>query len=134
MAMTGGCQCGKARYEVTGAPVMTIACHCTDCQTISGSAFAVVMVVDEGDFRMTSGEVACFTGYGSSGGAKDGYFCPDCGSRLYHKNALRAGKVSLRAGTLDDTSGLNPEKHIWVKSKQPWVVLPEGVPVAAEQT
>ena len=61
-------------------------------------------------------------------------FCPDCGTRLYHKNALRAGKVSLRAGTLDDTSGLNPEKHIWVKSKQPWVVLPEGVPMADEQT
>jgi hypothetical protein len=35
--------------------------------------------------------------------------------------------VSVKPGTLDDTSWLRPAVHLWTASKQPWVVIPEGV-------
>jgi hypothetical protein len=108
-------------------PDMVIVCHCTDCQKQSGSAFGLVMVVDEAGFALTRGSVKTFDGVAASGRAKMGAFCPDCGCRIYHKNAARVGKVSVRAGTLDDTSGLEPVAHIWTRDKQPWVVIPEGV-------
>ena len=56
-----------------------------------------------------------------------GGFCPDCGTRVYHKPEYRKGSVSVKPGTLDDTSGLTPDIHIWTASKQPWVTIPEGV-------
>jgi hypothetical protein len=33
---------------------------------------------------------------------------------------------TVPAGTLDDTSWLQPTVHFWTRSAQPWVVLPEG--------
>ena len=125
--LTGRCQCGGVAYKVTAEPDMLIVCHCTDCQKQSGSAFGLVMVVPEGGFELTRGAVKTFDGVAASGKAKQGAFCPDCGCRIYHKNEARPGKISIRAGTLDDTSGLQPQAHIWTKSKQPWVVIPEGV-------
>jgi hypothetical protein len=38
----------------------------------------------------------------------------------------RDGVVRVRGGTLDDISWLRPTRHIWIRSKQPWVILPEG--------
>ncbi len=130
---TGGCQCGAIRYEITGTPVRTLACHCTDCQKQSGSAFGMTLVINEDDFRLTKGELKTFTSTTDSGREKLGTFCPDCGSRIYHQLEARKGMVSLKPGTLDDTTGLEPDMHIWTIQKQPWVVIPEGAEVHEKQ-
>ncbi len=130
---TGSCQCGAVAYKITVDPDMVVVCHCKDCQKQSGSAFGLVMVVDEAGFELTRGSVKTFHGKAASGRDKMGAFCPDCGCRIYHKNESRPGKLGLRAGTLDDTSGLQPVAHIWTKDKQPWVVIPEGVKTAEGQ-
>jgi len=36
------------------------------------------------------------------------------------------GVMRFRGGTLDDTSWLRPTRHIWTRSKQAWVAIPEG--------
>ncbi len=124
---TGGCQCGEVRYEVVGTPRKLIVCHCTDCQRQSGSAFGMTLVVNEADFRLTQGEVKTFASKSAAGRAKLGAFCPQCGTRIYHKPEWRPGTVSVKPGTLDDTSGLRPDMHIWISSKQPWVTIPDRV-------
>ena len=124
---TGGCQCGAVRYEVTGEPKMLVACHCTDCQRQSGSAFGETMVVDEANFRLTQGEVKTFESISAAGRGKLGAFCPDCGTRLYHKPEWRQGSVSVKPGTLDETKWLKPTVHLWTSSKQDWVVIPDDV-------
>jgi hypothetical protein len=45
LPLTGGCICGGIRYEITQAPVAVYACHCTDCQRITSSAFSIGVVV-----------------------------------------------------------------------------------------
>ena len=100
----GGCQCGGIRYEVTAAPRQVCVCHCTDCQRQSGSAFGMALVVGVDDFRLTRGELKTYASKSDAGRAKLGAFCPDCGTRIYHKPEWRKGMLSVRAGTLDDTS------------------------------
>jgi hypothetical protein len=125
--LTGGCQCGTIRYEITGTPNALVVCHCTDCQRQSGSAFGMTLPVNEVDFRMTKGEVKTYASTSAAGRGKLGAFCPDCGTRIYHKPEWRKGTVSVKPGTLDDTSWLKPEMHLWTSSKQGWVTIPEGV-------
>ena len=124
---TGGCQCGRIRYAVTGEPRLLVVCHCTDCQRQSGSAFGMSLVVAVADFRVLEGEPRSFELRSEAGRGKRGVFCPDCGTRLYHETEFRKGSVSVKAGTLDDTSGLRPDMHIWTDSRQPWVSIPDGV-------
>jgi hypothetical protein len=51
------------------------------------------------------------------------FVCPDCASWVY--SLPHGGVIRVRAGTLDDTSWLRPTRHIWTRSKQPWVTFPE---------
>jgi len=131
--MTGGCQCGAIRYEITGAPKRTVVCHCTDCQRQSGAAFGMTLLVAEDGFRIVQGEVKTWASTSSTGRGKLGAFCPDCGTRIYHKPEWRKGTYSIKPGTLDDTSDLKPDMHLWTSSKQPWVIIPEGVEAYEKQ-
>ena len=125
--LTGGCQCGMVRYEVVGEPKQLVVCHCADCQRQSGSAFGMTMVVNDADFRLTRGEPKNFASKSDTGRAKLGAFCPDCGTRIYHKPEWRKGTVSVKPGTLDNTQTLTPTMHIWTSSKQAWFNIPGGV-------
>ena len=125
--LTGGCLCGDIRYEVTGPPQRVFICHCTDCQQQSGSAFGMSLVVNEEDFHLTQGKPKTITSKSAAGRDKLGAFCPQCGTRIFHKTDTRKGKVSLKPGTLDDTQVLKPDIHIWTVSKQPWVTIPEDM-------
>src|SRR5204863_2805666 len=56
LPLTGGCQCGALRYDITAAPSMTYTCHCTDCQQLTSSAFSLAITVPDSTFRLTKGE------------------------------------------------------------------------------
>ena len=57
---------------------------------------------------------------GDSGRAKLCVFCGQCGTRLYHESE-GSGVLSVKAGSLDDTTDLVPTSHLWVKRAQPWM-------------
>src|SRR5262249_12447774 len=130
LPLTGGCQCGKLRYEITEAPHTTYACHCVDCQRMTSSAFSMGVVVTAGAFRLTVGEPGLIQRRADSGRMTNRWVCPDCGSWLFSGpepgTALPEAVRVVRAGTLDDTSWLRPTLHLWTRSKQPWVAVPEG--------
>ena len=122
----GGCQCGRVRYRVEGKPPLGLAvCHCTECQRQSGSAFGMSLAIATAAFTLRSGDLKTFDVICDSGRIKTCAFCPECGTRIYHQTE---NGMSLKAGTLDDTSWLKPDSHYWTKRKQPRVVIPDGVP------
>ena len=121
--LIGGCQCGAMRYEIAEAPLRTYVCHCTDCQRITSSAFSLGVALPEGAFRLTAGEPRAIQRVPESGRLNTRFVCPDCASWVY--SLPRGGVVRVRAGTLDDTSWLRPTRHIWTRSKQPWVTFGE---------
>ncbi|WP_066796139.1 GFA family protein [Sphingomonas soli] len=124
--LTGGCLCGAVRYSADlPDPPVTYACHCTDCQTQSGASFALQLPVAL-DALTISGEMISASHVTPSGGTSTHFYCAKCLVRIYNINTRRPGFGVLRAGTLDDSAGIIPRAHIYIKSKQPWVGLPEG--------
>jgi hypothetical protein len=123
----GGCQCGGLRYELSAEPVAVIACHCTDCQKQSGSAFGMSLIVSRKAFRWLEGKPRSFVTAGDSGAPKDCFFCGDCGNRIYNALSTMPDVLNLKPGTLDHRSWLKPAMHVWLDSKQPWTPIPAGV-------
>jgi hypothetical protein len=117
---TGGCLCGRVRYESTGAPLFSLLCHCRDCQRQSGSAFIAAMRVPAAGFRITEGAPRFFVSLSDAGNHVTRAFCPECGSPLFIRVSSRPDIVGLRVGSLDDPSAFRPEADIFVKSAQPW--------------
>lgn len=125
---SGGCQCRAVRYEITGKPVTVYACHCSECQKQSGSAFAMAAVIPKDRFHITDGQPKMFVRRTSPTKTMECWFCPDCGTRLYHVPGGAAyPNRNIKPGTLDDASWLVPTTHFWVRSAQKWVVIPEDV-------
>ena len=132
MTVGGGCRCGAVRYMLAlDALPPTYACHCTDCQTWSGSAFSQQAVVAE-DAIDVSGPIRIFELTSPSGRISRQRMCEICHTRIFNTNSARPGLAVVRAGTLDRSNELVVTAHIWTRSKQPWLELPEGVPAFAQ--
>jgi hypothetical protein len=121
LPIDGGCQCGSLRYQVTATPLMIYACHCTNCQRITGSAFVLSATIMEESLRYTSGEPRTVEWRSDAGNSRFGQFCGDCGCRIAHGSTPSNGIFSLRAGTFDDTRWVVPMGHIWTRSAQSWI-------------
>ncbi|WP_298232707.1 GFA family protein [uncultured Azohydromonas sp.] len=125
-ARTGHCQCGAVRYRLTGEPLTLFACHCTDCQRQSSSAFGMALWVKKADVELLSGELKEWVRELPSGRRMACRFCPGCGTRLFHQVLGQEALMSIKPGTLEDTRWLRPAGHIWTASRQPWVRLDEN--------
>jgi hypothetical protein len=117
MSLEGGCLCGAVRYRIHADPLTLYACHCTDCQRQSGSAFGLSLALD-----LTTDD----------GRNRRPRLCGACGTRLYNESKV-AEVVVVRGGTVDGAAKLRPIGHIWTTSAQPWVRIPEGALTYPEQ-
>ena len=144
LPLAGGCQCGQLRYRIHEEPLTLYCCHCTECQRQAASAFGMSLRVASSGVEW-SGEAASFTRDSGKPTSAEGLFCAHCGTRILHRRSRMAGDeedeheasaggVSIKAGSLDDTSWLRPVGHIWLGSAQPWfrpdpaLVLHDGQP------
>jgi hypothetical protein len=121
LPLAGGCSCGAIRYEITSFPLLLYVCNCTDCQTASGSAFALNMPVATTAFHIRQGEPRGWRRPSPSGADVTSWFCGECGGRIYGERKGRPESVNIRAGTLDDTGWLTPVAQMFMKSAQPWI-------------
>ncbi len=118
----GGCQCGAIRFRLTVTPKRVYCCHCTECRRQSSSAFGISVIVPSDGMEVQRGEPQVWTRPTASGDMLDCAFCSECGSRLWHR---AAECISVKGGALDNVP--EPTAHIWLDSKLPWVVIPDGV-------
>lgn len=123
MPLTGGCQCCAVRYELKATPLPPIICHCKECQKQSASAFGMTLPVLRRDLNLLSGDLREWRRLADSGRQLACYFCPQCGTRLYHSSSMGPEFWHLKPGTLDDTSRLEPVAQVWTESAQPWLKL-----------
>ena len=82
MKIDGGCHCGSITYEAELDPEKVVICHCSDCQTLSGTAFRTVGIVPRADFKLLSGAPKDYVKTAESGRQRVQAFCPECGSRF----------------------------------------------------
>lgn len=129
----GACTCGAVGYRLTREPLYVHCCHCRWCQRETGSAFVINALVESDHLKILAGEVETTRLPSASGKGQDLIRCSECHITLWSHYAGLGNKMSfLRVGTLDEPGRLPPDIHIYVSSKQPWVVLPEGVPAVPE--
>jgi hypothetical protein len=129
----GGCDCGFVRYRLTRTPLFVHCCHCRWCQRETGSAFVLNALIETECVERLDGEPEMVKTPSASGKGQNIARCPDCRLALWSHYA-GAGPLFafVRVGTLDEPDRLPPDIHIFTMSKQPWVILPEGVPAMRE--
>jgi hypothetical protein len=122
MKVDGRCVCGHVSYEAEIDPDQVGICHCTDCQTFSGSAFRVGVPTAEQDFRLLSGGLKTYEKTAQSGTKRAQAFCPECGTHFYSTSVGDGPKIlRLRVGSMSQRHALPPKAQIWRRSAQPWL-------------
>jgi len=120
MNIDGGCHCGKISYTAEIDPDTVAICHCTDCQTLSGSAFRTVVPVKKECFHVR-GEPRVYVKTAESGRQRAQAFCPDCGTPIYATSAVDPQVYSLRLGTARQRGELAPKMQQWSRSACGWL-------------
>ena len=116
MPKTGRCRCGETTFQVAGPPLITMACHCTGCQRMTGSAFSLSALYPGASFTLMSGEPAI----GGLRGKTRHYFCPQCMSWLYTCPDGQDDLINVRATMFDDAQSFAPFIETYMCEKLPW--------------
>jgi hypothetical protein len=123
MKVDGACACGAIRIEAEADPDNTNMCHCTDCQTATGTAFRVSVRVPGATFKVTGKPNFYVKTTAESGIPRVQAFCGTCGSPLYSTTVGDGVQpfYMLRVGILHQRGRFVPKRQIWWRSAQPWV-------------
>jgi hypothetical protein len=124
MKIHGSCMCGSITFEGEADPEKVTICHCTDCQSSTGTAFRTNVPVPGNAFRMLSGTPTIYIKTtADSGNPRAQAFCPGCGSPIYSTTPGDGPKASyvVRVGTLRERDQLAPKVQNWTRSARPWV-------------
>ncbi len=131
-ALSGGCQCGRVRYECSAEPVFSGNCHCRDCQKSTGGAYAPALAVPVSAVKIT-GEVKYYASPADSGNTFSRGFCPNCGGRVFGKTSAMPQLILITAGSLDDPSQFKPAMDIFTASAQSWDHMNPALPKFPKQ-
>lgn len=126
--LAGGCACGSVRYRLDTPPMFVHCCHCRDCQRQTGSAFVLNALIEAERMALLSGDPEPTAVPTDSGRPHQIYRCPSCRTAVWSEYGGRSALRFVRVGTLDQPAALPPDVHIYVRSKLPWISLPEGAP------
>jgi hypothetical protein len=133
MKVTGQCHCGAIRYQGEVDPARVNACHCTDCQRLTGSAYRLSVGSPAASFRLLAGTPTIYVKTAENGNRRAHAFCAVCGGPLYSAAVKDPVMYSLRVGALDQRAQLPPTKQIWCRSALPWAMNLEAVPKVEKQ-
>ena len=129
----GGCTCRFVRYRMTTRPLFVHCCHCRWCQRETGASFALNALIEADCVQLLEGEVEVVNTPSNSGKGQRISRCPSCRIAVWSNYAGAGDAIRfIRVGTLDESDHLPPDIHIYTASKQPWVVLPTGMPAVPE--
>ena len=115
------------RYRLTSDPLFTHCCHCLNCQRQTGSAFVINLLIETGRVDLPAGDPQPVDVPRDDGSVQRIWRCRACQTALYSQYT-HPGFRFVRGGTLDAPWSIEPDVHIFTRSKLPWVTLPEGVP------
>jgi hypothetical protein len=129
----GYCTCRAVRYRMTSAPLFVHCCHCRWCQRETGASYALNAMIESERVLLLQGEPEVVNTPSNSGKGQKIARCPTCRIALWSNYGGGGDLVRfVRVGTLDDPDRLPPDIHIFTASKQPWIVLPQGMPAVEE--
>src|ERR1044072_105129 len=120
--LTGHCNCGGVRFEITEPLGRASYCHCTRCQRRTGTAASAQARVEPGSLRIVQGEELVGSWKPPDGFAKE--FCTACGSSLWSRSP--EGEISgVRLGVIDGEPGVRPAPRPFLGYAAAWEPIPD---------
>lgn len=120
MKIDGACHCGNVTYTAEIDPEEVGICHCTDCQTLSGTAFRVSVAATRENFDL-KGTIKVYVKTAESGAKRAQGFCPECGTPIYAAAPSDPQVFNIRVGTSNQRAELRPKVQGWCRSALDWV-------------
>ena len=117
----GGCLCGRVRFQIKQAPLLSFACHCRGCQKLTSSAFSLGIMIQIDQFELTKGETVVGALHKSD--ARYGY-CGWCKCWVTSEPRAGNGVINVRSTLIDGPLALEPFIEMWMKEKIPWASTP----------
>ena len=128
MHIDGGCHCGYITYEADVDPAKVGICHCTDCQTLTGSAYRVTVPAPKDAFKLLTGKPKVYVKTAESGTRRAHGFCPECGTPIYATAVTDPQVYGIRVGTARQKAQLPPRRQSWCRSALDWAMNIESLP------
>ena len=120
LPMEGACRCGRVRIRISAPPMLTMACHCTGCQRMSGSAYSLSAAIPTAGFAVTEGEPVVAGATPEAGH----HFCPDCMTWMFTRPQGIDFFVNVRPTMLEETGWFSPFIETFTSEKLDWVETP----------
>jgi hypothetical protein len=135
MKIDGRCSCGAITIEGEADPERTQICHCSDCQTGTGTAFRVSIPIPGAAFKMTGQPTYYLKTTADSGRPRLQAFCGTCGSPIFSTSPGEGVQPAymVRVGILRQRDQLAPRRQQWFRSARPWVTTLDALPKAEKQ-
>lgn len=133
MNVDGGCLCGNITYTADIDPDKVRICHCTDCQTQTGSAYRTNVPVPKEAFTMSGGQPKIYIKTAESGSKRAQAFCPECGTSIYSASVTDPQSYMLRVGTIRQRADLRPKVQQWCRSSLDWAMDLSSLPQFPKQ-
>jgi len=129
MHVDGRCHCGLVTYEAEIDPQAVSVCHCTDCQSLTGSPYRVTVICTGEQIRMTGKPPKIYAKTGDNGRTRFQHFCTECGSPLFTSgDGNEADDWGIRWGSIRQRDRLKPARQIWCRSAVAWINEVAGLP------
>lgn len=104
---SGGCHCGRVRFEVDGTPHEVVECNCSIC---SRKGY-LHWIVPRASFRLVSGADALST-YRFGTGVAQHHFCRHCGVASFYVPRSHPDGIDVNARCLDGLdAGVLPRRQ-----------------------
>ena len=117
--VNGKCHCGEIEIEAVVQKCEVRACHCTDCQKMSGAPLRAIAVAPANRTKI-KGQPKEYIKIGDSGNKRIQAFCPECGTQLFATDMERRF-YNLRTGFLEQRDELKPKTHVFKNSSMRWI-------------
>jgi hypothetical protein len=124
---TGGCACGRVRFEIASAPLFQNDCQCRDCQQTSGTGHGSYLTFPRQGVKQ-SGEAKLWDIVADSGNAKTRAFCPTCGSPVYMTFSAMPEIFTVHSASLDDPGRYQPQAVTYAVRGYAWDFLNPALP------
>jgi hypothetical protein len=124
MNLYGGCLCENLRYHIDGEIIDAGYCHCTVCQRSSGAPMVAWLTIPVTNFRYLHGAPSIFRS--SEHGRRE--YCSKCGTQLAFRKIIEPATIDITLCSLEDSSSVRPQYHIWTQSKASWLKIDDGLP------
>ena len=132
MQIEGACHCGLISFAADIDPARVVACHCTDCQVLSGAPFRASVIAPI-ETLVVRGQPKTYVKVAESGNRCAQVFCPECGTPLFAMAPENATFVIIRLGCVKQRAQLRPVVQLWQRSSMPWLSELHDIPGTPEQ-